>query len=75
MGDNGMSSDKQITNATRIEMITSIAVPKHQQMTHPASKEYTIVCKKLVCGNGYVSKTFTIMYNLKTHYLLTITCS
>ena len=66
--------NKHITNATRIEIITSIAVPMHQQTTHPTSEEYTSVCKRLVekypvlkdsCGNGYVSETMIIGTILK----------
>ena len=57
--------NKQIITPTRIEMITSIAVPMYQQMTHPTLEEYTSVCN--------VSETFIICKNLK-HDSLTITC-
>ena len=66
--------NKHITNATRIEIITSIAVPVYQQTTHPTSEEHTSVCKRLVekypvlkdsCGNGYVSETMIICTILK----------
>ena len=54
---------KQITSATRNEIIAGIAIPMYQQSEYPTSEEYTSVCKLLVetcavlkdsCGNGYV---------------------
>ena len=61
---------KEITDATRNEIISSIALPIYQQTTHPTSEEYTRVCKMLIekypilkdsCGNGYVSSTYAHM--------------
>ena len=66
--------NRQITNATRIEIITSIAVPMYQLTTHPTSEEYTSVCKRLVekypvlkdsCGNGHVSEALIVCLILK----------
>lgn len=59
--------NEEVTDASRNEIISAIAVPMYQQTMYPKSEEYTTICKKLIdkypvlkdsCGNGYVSSYF-----------------
>lgn len=60
---------KEVTDATRNEIITAIAVPLYQQTMYPTPEEYTTISKNLIekypvlkdsCGNGYVSNCHTL---------------
>lgn len=61
---------KEVTDASRNEIISAIAIPLYQQTMYPKPEEYTTICKKLVekypvlkdsCGNGYVSHSSKLL--------------